>query len=104
MRSCRAISWFSSILTLTRRTAPLASFTTFSRRGPSCLHGPHHGAQKIHNDRHVARRFQNIRGESFEAAVLDVWAARAGGLLGGRVAAGARKRSGAWADDRHYRS
>jgi len=25
---------------------PLAARTTFSRTGPSCLHGPHHGAQK----------------------------------------------------------
>jgi len=28
------------------RTAPLAAFTAFSRIGPNCLHGPHHGAQK----------------------------------------------------------
>src|ERR1700719_4621749 len=34
------------MLILTRRTAPFASFTTFSSAGPSCLHGPHHGAQK----------------------------------------------------------
>src|SRR5262249_51773048 len=34
------------MLTLTRRTAPFASRTAFSRSGPSCLHGPHHGAQK----------------------------------------------------------
>ena len=28
------------------RTAPLAARTAFSRIGPSCLHGPHQGAQK----------------------------------------------------------
>ncbi len=28
------------------RTAPLAARTVFSRIGPSCRHGPHHGAQK----------------------------------------------------------
>src|SRR5204862_6867309 len=46
MRIWVAISGFSSMLSLTMRTAPLAAFTTFSRIGPSCLQGPHHGAQK----------------------------------------------------------
>src|SRR5260370_5803766 len=46
MRICVAISGFSSMLSLTMRTAPLAARTTFSRIGPNCLHGPHHGAQK----------------------------------------------------------
>src|SRR5437763_11452307 len=46
MRICCAISGFSSMLSLTMRTAPLAPRTTFSRTGPNCLHGPHHGAQK----------------------------------------------------------
>src|SRR5712691_824914 len=46
MRICVAISGFSSMLSLTMRTAPLAPRTTFSRIGPNCLHGPHHGAQK----------------------------------------------------------
>ena len=46
MRICCAISGFSSMLSLTMRTAPLAARTTFSRIGPSCLQGPHHGAQK----------------------------------------------------------
>ena len=31
---------------LTSLTLPLAAFTAFSRTGVSCLHGPHHGAQK----------------------------------------------------------
>src|SRR5450830_447126 len=31
---------------LTSLTLPLAAFTAFSRIGVSCLHGPHHGAQK----------------------------------------------------------
>ena len=46
MRICCAISGFSSMLSLTMRTAPLAPRTTFSRTGPNCLQGPHHGAQK----------------------------------------------------------
>ena len=46
MRICWAICGFSSILTLTMRTAPLVARTVFSRMGPSCLHGPHQGAQK----------------------------------------------------------
>src|SRR5881398_1423241 len=46
MRICCAISGFSSMLSLTMRTAPLVARTVFSRIGPSCLHGPHHGAQK----------------------------------------------------------
>src|SRR5712691_12139752 len=46
MRICWAIWGFSSILTLTIRTAPLVARTIFSRIGPSCLHGPHQGAQK----------------------------------------------------------
>ncbi len=46
MRIWAASCWFSSMLILTRRTAPLAAFTAFSSKGVSCLHGPHHGAQK----------------------------------------------------------
>src|SRR5215831_8204415 len=46
MRICWAIWGFSSMLTFTIRTAPLLARTVFSRIGPSCLHGPHHGAQK----------------------------------------------------------
>src|SRR5579871_1218877 len=46
MRICAASCWFLSMSILTMRTAPLASFTTFSRAGPSCLQGPHQGAQK----------------------------------------------------------
>src|SRR5271168_2161775 len=46
MRICCAISGFSSILSLTIRTAPLVARTVFSRIGPSCLQGPHQGAQK----------------------------------------------------------
>src|SRR5262249_32177877 len=46
MRICCAISGFSSMLSLTIRTAPFVARTVFSRIGPSCLHGPHQGAQK----------------------------------------------------------
>src|SRR5829696_4478653 len=46
MRICCAISGFSSMLSLTMRTAPLAARTIFSSTGPSCLQGPHQGAQK----------------------------------------------------------
>ena len=45
-RSWAASCWFSSTLTFTSRTRPLAALTTFSMIGVSCLHGPHHGAQK----------------------------------------------------------
>src|SRR5258705_8621492 len=34
------------MFTLTSRTAPLASVTRRSSRGPNCLQGPHQGAQK----------------------------------------------------------
>src|SRR5215468_11386592 len=34
------------MFTLTIRTAPAVARTVFSRIGPSCLHGPHQGAQK----------------------------------------------------------
>ena len=46
MRSCCAISGFSSMLILTSVTLPPASLTVFSRIGASCLQGPHQGAQK----------------------------------------------------------
>jgi hypothetical protein len=46
MRICAASSWFLSMSTLTSRTAPRASRTAFSIAGPSCLQGPHQGAQK----------------------------------------------------------
>src|ERR1700722_18882977 len=46
MRICCATSGLSSMLSFTMRTAPLAARTAFSRSGPNCLHGPHHGAQK----------------------------------------------------------
>src|ERR1043165_4225619 len=46
MRSCWAISGFSSILILTSFTAPPAASTAASSEGPSVLQGPHHGAQK----------------------------------------------------------
>src|SRR5689334_7697949 len=36
----------SSMFILTSFTLPLAARTTFSSTGVSCLHGPHHGAQK----------------------------------------------------------
>src|SRR5471032_3335470 len=46
MRSCWAISGFSSILTFTSFTAPPAASTAASSAGPSVLQGPHQGAQK----------------------------------------------------------
>src|SRR5215207_11041537 len=42
-----AETWgFSSTFTFVSTTLPLVSSTTRSRVGPSCLHGPHHGAQR----------------------------------------------------------
>src|SRR6266851_5196409 len=49
MRICCAICGFSSILTLTIRTAPLVARTVFSRIGPSCLHGPAPGCPEIND-------------------------------------------------------
>src|SRR6185312_10814778 len=46
MRSCWAISGFSSILILTIFTAPSAALTAASNCGPRVLQGPHQGAQK----------------------------------------------------------
>src|ERR1700754_1607893 len=46
IRSCWAISGFSSILTLTSFTAPSAAVTAASSDGPKVLQGPHQGAQK----------------------------------------------------------
>src|SRR5215813_4966338 len=40
MAGCSSIFIFASL------TAPLAERTAFSKIGVSCLHGPHHGAQK----------------------------------------------------------
>ena len=45
-RNWPASAWFLSTSILTSRTLPFCSLTTFSRAGPSCLHGPHHVAQK----------------------------------------------------------
>src|SRR5580698_5449375 len=46
IRSCWAISGFSSILIFTSLTAPPAASTAASSEGPSVLQGPHQGAQK----------------------------------------------------------
>src|SRR5215471_8438285 len=46
MPSCPGIVGCLSISILTSFTLPLAARTTFSSTGPSCLHGPHHSAQK----------------------------------------------------------
>ncbi len=65
MPSWPAISGCSSMFIFTRTTAPLNALTAFSRIGASCLHGPHHGAQK--STRTTARRdgsstsFANVR-------------------------------------------
>src|SRR3569833_4424318 len=46
MRSCWAISGFSSMLIFTIFTAPSAALTAASSCGPRVLQGPHQGAQK----------------------------------------------------------
>src|SRR5271157_1950363 len=46
MPSWPAIWGWSSIFILTSATLPPESATAFSSAGASCLHGPHHGAQK----------------------------------------------------------
>src|SRR4029077_15243824 len=45
-RKAAATCGLSSMLTLTSSTRSRASSTTFSRTGPSCLQGPHHGAHR----------------------------------------------------------
>src|SRR5438132_4882540 len=49
MPSCPGIVGCLSMSILTSFTLPLAARTTFSSTGPSCLHGPHHSAQKSTN-------------------------------------------------------
>src|SRR5712691_9508805 len=46
MPSCPGIEGCLSMSILTSLTLPLAALTTFSSTGTSCLHGPHHSAQK----------------------------------------------------------
>src|SRR6266851_4001753 len=46
MPSCPGIEGCLSMSILTSLTLPLAALTTFSSTGVSCLHGPHHSAQK----------------------------------------------------------
>src|SRR5215212_589511 len=46
MPSWPGICGCSSMFILTSLTLPPAAFTAFSITGVSCLHGPHHGAQK----------------------------------------------------------
>src|SRR6516162_11575509 len=46
MPSCPGIVGCLSMSILTSFTLPLAARTNFSSTGPSCLHGPHHSAQK----------------------------------------------------------
>ena len=41
-----AVCWFVSTSTLASTTLPPVSSITFSRIGPSVLHGPHHSAQR----------------------------------------------------------
>src|SRR5271166_5375536 len=81
MRICWAIWGFSSILTLTIRTAPLVARTLFSRTGPICLHGPHQGAQKStitgasKEPSTTATFMTEVVDGSFEAPVIvDFWA------------------------------
>src|SRR5262245_25213162 len=45
-RNIWASRWLLSTSTLASTQAPLPSIASFSRTGESCLHGPHHSAQK----------------------------------------------------------
>ncbi len=53
---------FSSTLTLTSSTLPPVAPITFSRMGPSWVHGPHHGAQR-----------STTTATSFERSRTAVW-------------------------------
>jgi hypothetical protein len=41
-----AVRWFSSVLSLAKRTFPSYSVASCSTTGAMARHGPHHGAQK----------------------------------------------------------
>ena len=46
MPNAFARSGFSSVSIFARTTLPSRALAAFSSAGPSCLHGPHQGAQK----------------------------------------------------------
>ena len=83
----------------TSLTLPPAARTAFSSAGVSCLHGPHHGAQKVNQHRLLSRFADHIGGKACRGGVLDdIACVRAngkpsfacavlGGLLGSRLTA-----------------
>jgi hypothetical protein len=94
MRICPAKSGFLVDIDLDHATAPLASRTAFSRSGPSCLHGPHHGAQKIGTMTGTEREpSTTIRHEAGAIAVLHQISAGASAISLGRARADDRVHS-----------
>jgi hypothetical protein len=59
---CAASSWFSSTLILTSLTRQRVPHH-LSMIGPSCLHGPHHGAQKSTITGTLHRGIQHVGAE-----------------------------------------
>ena len=56
---------------LTSLTLPLAAWTAFSRIGVSCLHGPHHGAQKSISTGWRLRLLDHVLDEGLGRRLLD---------------------------------
>ena len=77
MRSCWAISGFSSILTLTRRTAPLASVDRFFQHRAQLFAGAAPGRPEIHDHRDFAACLQHVGGEGCQPGILDMGTGRA---------------------------
>ena len=64
MPSWPGICGCSSMFILTSRTLPPAAFTAFSSTGVSCLHGPHHGAQKSTSTGRLRRFLDDVLAEA----------------------------------------
>ena len=84
MRSCWAISGFSSILTLTSLHRALGVVDGLFQRRAQGLAGAAPGRPEIHDHRHLAAGLQHVGGEGGEAGILDIRAGAAGRrILGG---------------------
>ncbi len=71
MPSCPAICGCSSMFILTSATFPPASATARSSAGASCLHGPHHGAQKSTSTGCCWEAVRHVRPERGRGHLLD---------------------------------
>ena len=62
--SCVDSAWLASTSTLASTQAPPASPASRSRTGDSCLHGPHHSAQKSTRTGTVMERWSTCTSKS----------------------------------------